>query len=82
MAVAGRRGRVRLFAAVLFWQVSHGWPTLEFWGEYGGKVDEASPVEFLLEQIVTMQPPTLPLWLVGLGFFLFAREWTPYWALG
>ncbi|MDP9478824.1 MAG: glycosyltransferase family 39 protein [Actinomycetota bacterium] len=58
----------------LLWQVSRGWPTLEFWGDYGGKVDEASPVEFLVEQIVTMQPPTLPLWLAGLGFYLFARE--------
>ena len=66
----------------LFWQVSHGWPTLEFWGEYGGKVDEASPVEFLIEQIVTMQPPTLPLWLAGLGCYLFAREGRPYRALG
>ena len=66
----------------LFWQASNGWPTLEFWGEYGGKVDEASPVEFLVEQIVTMQPPTLPLWLVGLGFYLFAREARPYRALG
>ena len=66
----------------LFWQVSHGWPTLEFWGEYGGKVDEASPVEFLVEQIVTMQPPTLPLWLAGLAFYLFAREGRPYRALG
>ena len=66
----------------LLWQVSHGWPTLEFWGEYGGKVDEASPAEFLIEQIVTMQPTTLPLWLVGLGFYLFAREGRPYRALG
>ena len=66
----------------LFWQASNGWPTLEFWGEYGGKIDEASPVEFLLEQIVTMQPPTLPLWLAGLGFYLFAREARPYRALG
>lgn len=66
----------------LLWQVSHGWPTLEFWDEYGGKVDEASPVEFLVEQIVTMQPPTLPLWLAGLSFYLFAREGRPHRALG
>ncbi|HEV2093750.1 MAG TPA: glycosyltransferase family 39 protein [Rubrobacter sp.] len=62
----------------LLWNAARGWPTLEFWEEYGGKVDEASPVEFLVEQIVTMQPPALPLWLAGLGFYLFAREGRPY----
>ena len=36
----------------------------------------------VIEQIVTMQPPTLPLWLAGLGFYLFAREGRPYRALG
>ena len=64
------------------WQIAHGWPTLEFWDEYGGKVDPASPVEFLVEQILTMQPPTLPLWLAGLWFYLFAREGRTYRALG
>jgi hypothetical protein len=44
-------------------------------------VDEASSVEFLVEQIFTMQPPTLPLWLAGLWFYLFAREGRPYRAL-
>lgn len=62
----------------LLWNAARGWPTLEFWEEYGWKVDEASPVEFLVEQIVTMQPPALPLWLAGLGFYLFAREGRPY----
>lgn len=66
----------------LLWNAANGWPTLEFWGEYGGKVDEASPLEFLVEQIVTMQPPTLPLWLAGLVFHLFAREARSYRALG
>ena len=64
------------------WQFAHGWPTLEFWANYGGKIDEASPVEFLIEQIVTMQPPTLPLWLAGLYYYLFSREGKPYRALG
>ncbi len=66
----------------LYWQSVHGWPTLEFWGNYGDKIDEASPLEFLVEQIVTMQPPTLPIWLAGLYYYLFAREGRPYRALG
>jgi hypothetical protein len=66
----------------VFWQVEHGWPTLEFWANYGGKVDAASPLEFLVEQIVTMHPLTLPLWLVGLYFYLFASAGRPYRPLG
>ena len=73
---------VAFLAPYVYWNATNGWPTLEFWGEYGGKVDEASPVEFLVEQIITMQPPALPLWLAGLGFYLFAREGRPYRALG
>mgnify|MGYP006171714605 CR=1 FL=1 len=38
--------------------ISHGWPTFEFWANYGEKIDEASPLEFLIEQVVTMQPPS------------------------
>ena len=48
-------------------QHTNGWPTLEFWREYGDNVDAASPLEFFIEQVVTMQPPTLPLWLVACG---------------
>src|SRR5829696_6955603 len=66
----------------VFWQVSHGWPTLEFWASYGEKVDEASPLEFLIEQIVTMQPPTLPLWLAGLYYYISSLDGRPYRALG
>jgi len=73
---------VAFLAPYLYWNATNGWPTPEFWGEYGGKVDEASPVEFLIEQVVTMQPPTLPLWLAGLCYYLFAREGRPYRALG
>ena len=66
----------------LLWQLANGWPTLEFWANYGDKVDAASPLEFFIEQVVTMQPTTLPLWLAGLWFFLFSREGRPYRVLG
>jgi hypothetical protein len=69
-------------APYLLWNAANGWPTIEFWREYGGKVDAASPLEFLVEQVVTMQPPALPLWLAGLGFYLFARGGHRYRTLG
>src|SRR5215213_2248014 len=66
----------------VFWQIEHGWPTLEFWTNYGEKVDPASPVEFLVEQIVTMHPLTLPIWLAGLYYYLFSSTGRPYRSLG
>src|ERR687897_585608 len=37
----------------VYWQLTHGWPTLEFWSDYREKVDPASPVEFIVEQVLT-----------------------------
>jgi hypothetical protein len=66
----------------VFWQIGHGWPTIEFWANYGAKVPPTSPVGFLINQVVTMQPPSLPIWLVGLYFYLFSRDGRPYRVLG
>jgi hypothetical protein len=66
----------------VLWQIRHGWPTLEFGVDYGEKVDPASPLEILVEQVVTMQPPTLPLWLAGLYYDLFARDGRPFRPMG
>src|SRR3712207_2278542 len=70
----GRALSLLFLLPYVFWQISHGWPTLEFWSNYGEKLDEATPLEFLVEQIVTMHPPTLPLWLAGLVYYLFSQE--------
>ena len=45
----------------VIWQIAHGWLTIEFWADYGEKVDPASPVEFLLEGggIFSAYPVTL-----------------------
>ena len=66
----------------LYWQVTNGWPTLEFWGNYGGKLTPNSLGEFLLEQVLTMNPVTLPVWAAGLYYYLFSREGRPYRVFG
>ncbi len=66
----------------LYWQVAHGWPTLEFWRNYYWNMDPDSLGEFFIEQTVTMQPFTLPLWLAGLYFFLFGKYGKPFRVLG
>jgi len=77
-----------LVAAVLFaphvaWQVAHGWPTLEFIRNASAqKMQANSPIGFLIDQVMNMNPLLLPLWLTGLMFLLFARNGAPYRALG
>jgi 4-amino-4-deoxy-L-arabinose transferase-like glycosyltransferase len=66
----------------LYWQIEHGWPALEFWENYGRKVPPTSPIGFLTEQIVTMNPLTLPIWALGLYYYLFSSAGKPYRMLG
>jgi len=46
----------------VIWNAANGWPTVEFWRDYGSKVFQASPLEFLFQQVAIMHPISLPLW--------------------
>jgi hypothetical protein len=63
------------------WQIQNGWPTPEFWHNYGG-IENGSPLDFLVSQILTMNPPTLPLTIAGLVYYFRAPDGRPYRALG
>ncbi|HEV8192005.1 MAG TPA: glycosyltransferase family 39 protein, partial [Ktedonobacterales bacterium] len=52
----------------LIWNAVNGWPTVEFWANYGGHLADQSPLDFLLSQILIMNPLTLPLWIAGLVY--------------
>jgi hypothetical protein len=70
------------FAFVLpyvLWNLTNGWPTLEFFANYEGS---GGPLEFLLGQIPGMNPLTVPLSLTGLYFYLSTQRGKPYRALG
>ncbi len=72
-----------LFAPYLVWQVSHGWPTLEFMENarlYKNAV--LSPWRFVSAQILQVGPVALPLWLAGLAWLLGFRRGRPWRALG
>ena len=74
---------VLLFLPNVLWEVAHGWPTLEFMhnaAEY--KNLALSPVAFMLQQILLMHPLTLPVWLLGIGWYFFSRRGRPFRPLG
>ncbi len=74
-------------AAIFFlphvaWQVVHGWPTIEFVRNASAeKMQENSPIQFLLDQVMNVHPITAPVWIGGLCFLLFARQARAYRAL-
>src|SRR5262249_51064087 len=64
-----------LFAPHLVWQARHGWPTLEFMRNATSfKMAATSPVDFLIHQILDMNPGAAPLWIAGLVFGLWVRR--------
>ena len=76
-AVAGA-----LFAPHVLWQIGHGWPTLEFIRNASqSKMQTKTPMAFVIDQIITMNPLLLPVWLGGLLYLLFATNAARYRAL-
>jgi 4-amino-4-deoxy-L-arabinose transferase-like glycosyltransferase len=72
-----------IISPYLVWQVSNGFPVVEFTANYSsGKTFQATPPQFLLQQILTTNPLALPLWLGGLLFLFFAPAGKPYRAFG
>jgi Dolichyl-phosphate-mannose-protein mannosyltransferase len=72
-----------MLSPYLIWQASHGLPVLEYTKSYfSGKTYQATPVEYLSQQVVTLNPLAFPLWLAGLYFLFFAVAGRPYRAFG
>jgi len=72
-----------LFLPNLIWEALHGWPQLEVVRNAQElKNVPLSPLRFLGEQVLFMQPITLPIWLGGLWWYLFAAEGERYRFLG
>jgi hypothetical protein len=72
-----------LIAPYVAWQAAHGFPVLEFTGAYAsGKTYQATPMEFIVQQLLAMQPFAIPLWLAGLYFLFRHPDGRPYRAFG
>jgi 4-amino-4-deoxy-L-arabinose transferase-like glycosyltransferase len=72
-----------IFSPNIFWQISHGWPTLEFLKESAiNRMPEVSPLGFLGQQILSLNPVNLPVEILGLYFFLFCPKGKRYRAFG
>jgi len=72
-----------LFSPYILWQIAHGWPTLEFL--HNATQEKMLPVpfsEFVTEQVLALQPLTLPVWLSGLVFYFATARGRAFRGLG
>jgi hypothetical protein len=82
--LAGGGVAVLIFLPNLLWNVHHHWPFFELMHNIRTTKRDVivGPVAFLGQQILLMSPPSLPFWLGGLWFYLFARAAKEYRAFG
>ena len=63
-----------LFAPHVLWQVTHGWPTVEFMRNAAGtKMKTLMPLAFVQAQVLLMHPLVAVLAATGLAWLLFGR---------
>ncbi|MFL6195189.1 MAG: ArnT family glycosyltransferase [Thermoanaerobaculia bacterium] len=80
-------GGLLTFALVLpnlVWEVRHHFPHFEMLANIkaDGRDVQLNPLQFMAQQVLMFNPVALPLWLAGLGWYLFDREGRRYRALG
>ena len=73
-----------IFLPNLVWIVQHHFPHFEMLANVKreGRDVSLNPLQFLAQQVLLMNPLTLPLWLGGLAWLLFDREGRRYRVLG
>jgi dolichyl-phosphate-mannose-protein mannosyltransferase len=72
-----------IFLPNLLWEIHNGYPTIAFLhSAVGNKYTDVSPLEFIGEQFLLVNPLAAPVWIAGLYFLLFDRTGRKYAALG
>jgi MFS family permease len=73
-----------IFLPNLLWNIHHHFPFLEVQANIrrSGRDVPLGPLAFFAQEILTMLPLTLPIWLAGLWFFFFSKPGKPFRALG
>ena len=65
----------------ILWNAANGWPTVQFWGSYGG-LTGGGPLGFLANQILAINPLNIPLVIAGLVFYFRGAAGKPWRMLG
>ena len=73
-----------IFLPNLLWNVHRDWPFVQLMHNIraSGRDVALNPLQFILQQMLMVNPFALPLWLAGLGWLFFGREGRRYRVLG
>src|SRR5437016_13410573 len=72
-----------IFLPNLLWEIHHDYPTIALLRTViGTKYATVSPLAYIAEQFLLVNPLAAPFWLAGLYFFLFDKEGRKYAVLG
>ncbi len=73
-----------IFLPNLLWNIQHHFPFLELQANIrrSGRDVPLGPLAFFAQQVLTMHPLAVPIWLVGLWFYFFSDRGKPFRALG
>ena len=71
-----------LVSPFLLWNAVNGWASVQYWASYSSNHGVAgSPLAFLVNQILIMNPLSLPLWVAGL-WYVFSKRGARYRVFG
>jgi Dolichyl-phosphate-mannose-protein mannosyltransferase len=63
-----------LVSPFLIWNAFNGWASLQYWAVYSQNHSASgTPLDFLINQVLAMNPLSLPLWIAGLWYFFSSR---------
>ncbi|HEY7973794.1 MAG TPA: glycosyltransferase family 39 protein [Ktedonobacterales bacterium] len=63
-----------LVSPFLLWNAANGWASFHYWAGYSqNHSGGGTPLDFLLNQILVMNPASVLLWVAGLWFFFSTR---------
>jgi len=73
-----------IFLPNLLWNIHRHFPFLEVHAniQRSGRDVSLGPLAFFAQEILTLLPLTLPIWVAGLWFFFFSKPGKPFRALG
>lgn len=73
-----------IFLPNLLWNFQHHFPFLELMRNIraSGRDVVLGPAQYVLQQIMIMNPLTFPVWLTGIVYLFFSRKAAPYRLLG
>src|SRR5487761_25150 len=73
-----------IFLPNLIWEIRHGFPTFVWLQNHRLAASNVSltPLQFIGEEILGLQPLAAPVWIGGLWYYLGTRQGKPYRALG